>query len=131
MTVAEIIALVISGVTLVILIYQSLVLKWTIGNQIWESFVSNSLEIDRLLIENPQFRKYIYDGAEVTDDTEDLDKLMSIVELVMDITENIEVYTKYIPAARRKGWMQFVEDTKKTPAYHYYVRKYGKWYEVE
>lgn len=116
--------------SLVALIYQSINLRTTIGNQIYQSFICNSVEVDKILTEYPHIRKYVYDNTDVDDDTEDLDRIMSVVELIIDITENIEVYKKYIPKSRLEGWMQFVKDTQNTPAYHYYMKKYGKWFEV-
>ena len=53
---------------------------------------------------------------------------MSAVELAIDITENIEVYKKYIPRSRFEGWMQFVKDIESTHAYKYYMKKYGSWF---
>ena len=52
----------------------------------------NSLEIDRLLIEHPELRKYVYYGENVDENTENLDQLMSLIEFIVDATENIEVY---------------------------------------
>ena len=50
------------------------------------------------------------------------------IELVIDVSENIEVYKKYIPKSRREGWFNFVKDTKKTPAYKFYMEKHKEWY---
>jgi hypothetical protein len=51
-----------------------------------------------------------------------------MVELIVDITENLEVYEKYIPKSRRDGWMRFVQDVKNTPAYEYYMKRNQAWY---
>lgn len=62
----EILAIVISVISLFAALYQSLGLKRILDNQIYESFISNSLEIDRLLIEYPEMRKYVYYGEKWT-----------------------------------------------------------------
>lgn len=124
----DIITLLISGVSLVGLIYQSINLKQTIHSQIYQNFVANSLEIDRILIEKPELRKYVYYGEPVDEKTENIDQILSFIELVIDISENIEVHKKFIPKARRDGWFAFVNDTKKTPAYKFYMEKHKEWY---
>lgn len=127
----EIVAIVISVVSLSAALYQSVGLKRTLDNQIYETFISNSLEIDRLLIEYPEMRKYVYYGEKVDENTPDLDRLMSIVEFVVDAVENIEVYKNYIPRNRREGWLRFVNDVTHTPAFEYYMKIHGKWFEVK
>ncbi len=117
--------------SLIAVIYQSINLKVTIDNQIYQSFIHNSIEVDKVLIEYPNIRKYVYDDVPVSDDTEDLDRIMSVIELLVNITENIEVYMEYIPKSRRDGWRQFVNDIQSTHAYQYYMGKYGRWFMVK
>lgn len=131
MQVLDIIAIVISIISLLAVLYQNISLKITLENQIYESFISNSLEIDRLLIEYPHIRKYVYYGEKVDDSTPDIDRIMSVIEFIVDCVENIEVYKKYIPKNRRDGWMKFIFDVQNTPAYIYYIDKHGSWFEVK
>lgn len=131
MDILNIIATVISIISLIAVLFQSIILKVTIDNQIYSSFISNSIELDKILIEYPDIRKYVYDNETVTDQTPDLDRIMSVVELAIDITENIEVYKKYIPKSRYDGWIQFVKDIESTCAYQYYMKKYGSWFIVK
>ena len=123
------VTLAISLASLIGLIYQSINLKQTINSQIYQNFVANSLEIDRILIEKPYLRKYVYYGEPVDEHTENLDEILSFIELIIDISENIEVYKKYIPRERKKGWLTFVNDLKCTPAYAFYYQKHGSWYQ--
>lgn len=128
MTTGEIISIIISILSVAIVIYQSIVLRRTIGNQIYESFIDNSVELDKLLIDKPGLRKYIYHNEPIAGEEPDLDMIMSAVEMVVDITENIDVYKKYIPANRRDGWLQFVHDMESSSAYIFYMEKYSTWY---
>jgi len=125
------ISLTISVLSIFGLIYQSIILKATIDNQIYQSFVSNSVKIDEMLITYPELRKYIYGNEPVDENSPDLDRLMSMVELIIDCVENIEVYKKYLPRNRKSGWLQYVIDVKNTPAYKFFIKKYSGWFEVE
>ena len=127
----DILTLVISLVSLIGLIYQSINLKQTINSQIYQNFVANNLEIDRILIERPYLRKYVYYGEPVDENTENLDEILSFIEFVIDISENIELYKNYIPKSRKSGWLSFVKDIKSTPAYEFYCKKHGEWYKEE
>lgn len=125
----NIVTLLISVISLFAVIYQNHNLKQTINSQIYQNFVANSLEIDRILIEKPWLRKYVYYGEPVNEETENLDEILSFVELIIDISENIEVYKNFIPKSRKKGWSRFVDDMKSTPAYKFYMEKNHNWYE--
>lgn len=125
------ITIIISIASLIGLIYQSINLKQTINSQIYQNFVANSLEIDRILIEKPYLRKYVYYGEPIDENTENLDEILSFIELIIDVSENIEVYQKYIPKSRKDGWLTFVNDLKQTPAYDYYYKKHGSWYKTK
>ncbi len=127
----DILTLIISVAGLVGVIYQSINLQKTINSQIYQNFVANSLEIDRILIEYPHLRKYVYYGEKVDENTEELERLMSLVELIVDVSENVEVYRKYIPKARKKGWFRFINDVKNTSAYDFYMKRHQHWYETE
>lgn len=129
--VLEIITIVISVISLIAVIYQGIILKITIGNQIYDSFIGGSVELDKILIERPYLRKYVYDNAPVSEDTENIDEIMSTIELIVDLTENIGVYKKYIPKSRADGWLKFVQDTRETNAYKFFMSKYGEWFEVK
>ena len=133
MLVFEIIAAVISVASLLGLIYQSINLQETINSQIYQNFVSHSLEIDHILIERPYLRKYVYYNAEIEEnmDPERLDELMSFIELIVDISENVELYQRHIPRSRRDGWMQFFKDVQATPAYACYMERHASWYAVK
>ncbi len=124
----DIITLVFSALSLVFVVYQCVNLKQTIKSQIYQNFVANSLEIDRILIEKPYMRKYVYYGEPIDENTENLDEILSFIELIVDVSENVEVYKKYIPASRREGWLTFINDMKETQAYKFYIEKHKEWY---
>ncbi len=127
----EIIALVISIVSFLAVVYQNHNMKTTLGNQVYNNFLENSLDVDRILIEYPHVRKYIYGNEPVDDSTPDLERIMCVTEYVVECIENIEVYEKYLPKNRRAGWHNFITDTKNSPAYKYYMKRYGSWFEIE
>lgn len=130
MNVFTIITAIISIITLIAVIYQSISMRITVENQIYQSFINNSIELDKVLITYPEIRKYVYGNEPVDEDIENLEQIMSVIELVIDITENIEVYKKFIPKSRYDGWIAFLKDTERTPAYSYYMQKYGHWFTV-
>ena len=99
--------------------------KYGDKNQIYQSYVQNLIEIDKILIKNPEFRKYIYGSTEVNDNTADVDKLMGIMEIISDV---IYVDPRFIPKNRKEGWKCYSEQVKKSSAMLYFNSKYGSWY---
>ena len=126
----ENIAVIVSIVSVLVVLSQSVILYVTIKKQIYQSFLSSIIEFNKVLMEHADLRKYLYDGEPVTDETENLPQLMTLIEMILDISENIELNTKNIPKSKRHGWQAYVEDFKKTPAYNYYIskQKYNNWF---
>ena len=108
----QILTITFSAITLVFLLYQSKVQTTTTKNQIYQNFVNNSLEIDRMLVEHPEFREYIYGTKKIDEKEVDVNLLMSATELVIDAVENIYVFEDNIPKDRWKGWMKFAEQVE-------------------
>lgn len=127
----QILTITFSAITLVFLLYQSKVQTTTTKNQIYQNFVNNSLEIDRMLVEHPEFREYIYGTKKIDEKEVDVNLLMSATELVIDAVENIYVFEDNIPKDRWKGWMKFAEQVEGSSAYEYYLDHIGGWYDVE
>ena len=87
------------------------------NSQVYQNFVNNSLEIDRMLIQYPQFRKYVYGTDPLSKNDPDYDLIMGIEKLVVDVVENIKVFENEIPAKYIDGWMNFVKDVESSSAY--------------
>lgn len=87
------------------------------NSQVYQNFVNNSLEIDRMLIQYPQFRKYVYGNDPLSKNDPDYDLIMGIEKLVVDVVENIKVFENEIPAKYIDGWMNFVKDVESSSAY--------------
>ena len=117
--------------TIMFLFFQSRMQTLSTKNQVYQNFVSNSLEIDRVLIEYPQFRKYIYGNEPLDRSNPDWDQIMGIEELVVDVVENIEVFRNEIPEDRVEGWMEFVAQTRASSAYREFNDNYSKWYKTK
>lgn len=127
----QILTITFSAITLVFLLYQSKVQTTTTKNQIYQNFVNNSLEIDRMLVEHPEFRAYIYGKKEIKPEEVDTELLMSATELVIDAVENIYVFEDDIPKDRRDGWLKFAEQVEGSTAYRFYLDNTKGWYDVE
>ena len=129
---AQLIASLATLVTLIVLLYQVRMQTVSTDNQVYQNFVSNSLSIDNVLIEHPEMREYVYGDTPIDPKKVDVPLLMSIIELMIDVMENIEVFKKQIPKERLGGWMNFVSDVKQSSAYKYYMsQKEESWYIVE
>lgn len=118
-------------VTILFLFFQSRMQTLSTKNQVYQNFVSNSLEIDKVLIQYPQFRKYIYGNEPLDTSNPDWDQIMGIEELIVDVVENIEVFMNEIPANRIDGWMEFVAQMRSSSAYREFKNNYSKWYKTK
>lgn len=127
----QILTITFSAITLVFLLYQSKVQTTTTKNQIYQNFVNNSLEIDRMFVAHPEFRAYIYGNKEIKPEEVDIELLMSATELFIDAVENIYVFEDDIPKNRRDGWLKFAKQVESSSAYAFYLKNNGEWYEVE
>ena len=126
----QLIATVATLLTLVVLYIQIRVQSISTKNQVYQNFVNNSLEIDRILIQYPEMRQYVYSDTPINRESVDIPLLMSITELLIDVLENIEVFKDQIPRERIKGWMDFVTTVENSSAYKMYIEVHGSWYAV-
>jgi len=89
--VVQLLASIVTIITVVFLFYQSKIQTISTKNQVYQNFVSNSLEIDHVLIKYPHLRKYVYGNTRIREDEVDVELLMSVIELMIDVVENIHV----------------------------------------
>jgi len=135
MNIAELVGLITNVVTaltavvaLILVILQMRQLDQTLRSQVYQGLIDNSLKIDELLIENPEFRKYVYGNEIVDKNTPDIDKVMSVMEFVIDIIDNVTAQEAFIPKAEKPGWGEFVRDVTSSPAAQYFLEMHGKWF---
>ena len=115
-------------ISVLFLIKQNRQLDETLRSQVYQGLIDNSLKIDQLLIENPSFRKYIYGNEPVKDDTPDIDKLMAVMEFMVDIIDNLKVQEGFIPKPLIKGWRNFAQEVLSSPAAKHFLQRHGSWY---
>jgi hypothetical protein len=115
----------VSIVTIIFLIRQSRQTDASQRSQVYEKLIDNSLKIDQLMIENPEFRKYIYRGEPITDDLPDKDKLLGFLEFIVDVLDNAKAQEKYIPKSSRQGWTTFRNMMLSQPAMKYFIEQAG------
>ena len=125
---ATLVTALITFVTVCFLYRQIKMQTVSTNNQVYQNFVNNSLEIDRTLIQYPQFRKYVYGNEPLDSSNPDYELIMSVEELIVDVVENIDVFKKEIPEEYVDGWDNFVELVKKSSAYDEFINHYGYWY---
>ena len=129
---AQLITSVATLVTVLFLFYQIRMQTISTNNQVYQNFVSNSLSIDRVLIEHPEMREYVYSNTPIDPQKVNIPLMMGIIELMIDVMENIEVFKDQIPKERLGGWMQFIADVRESSAYKYYMSQTtASWYAVE
>jgi len=115
-------------ITIILMIRQTRQLDETLKSQVYQGLIDNSLKIDQLLIERPEYRKYIYENEKFPQNKQNTDELMGVLDFVVDVVDNIKIQEKFIPKKALVGWRLFVQDVLKQPAIKYYMEQKGYWY---
>ena len=101
-------------------------------NQVYKSFVNDALGLDQLIIQYPEYRKYALGDAPIPDTMteEEIARLFSIEEYIIDSLENVHTYLDKIPESQRETWIDYEKTIKATTGYKYYM-KHAKhhWYD--
>ena len=120
---AQIIVAICTIVTLLFLIMQIRSQNNTLKNQVYTTFVNGVLEIDKILIQYPELRKYVVDKEPIDPsmDENNIARLMSIEELIIDSLENIETYKDCIPESELQTWEDYERSIKDTSGFKYYL----------
>lgn len=100
----------------------------TLRNQVYQGLIDNSLKIDALLMEKPELRKYVYGEEKVDENTPDIDRIMSLMEFMVDVVDNVKAQEAIIPPAEKPGWRRFSRDVLSSPAAQYFIQKHRPWF---
>jgi uncharacterized protein len=135
MDIVEIVSIITQAVTalaavvaLFLVVKQMRQLDDTLRSQVYQGLIDNSLKIDELLIEKPEFRKYVYGEEIIDENTPGIDQIMSVMEFVVDVMDNVKAQESFIPKAVKPGWRQFSQDVLSSPAAQFFMQKHGLWY---
>ena len=135
MSISELISLITQVITALTAIFAVLFivrqmhqLDESLRSQVYQGLIDNSLKIDELLMEKPEFRKYVYGEQEIDETTPDIDRIMSVMEFMVDVVDNIKAQEAFIPKAEKPGWKHFTEDVLHSPAAEYFMQKHGLWF---
>jgi len=127
--IVNLVSIPIAIITIVIFIRQTKQLDDSTKSQVYQGLIDNSLKLDELLIKYPEYRKYVYGSEEITEETSDIDKLMGILDFVVDVVDNIVAHEEFIPKTELRGWQAFSQDLLNQSAVKYYLEQKGYWYE--
>ena len=85
-------------------------LKDQLENQLYASFIKDVLEIDKILIKYPEYRKYIVESEPLPKymKSDDLNRLLSIEEMVIDSMENVAAHLSKIPKNQSRTWYDYL-----------------------
>lgn len=61
----------------------------------WSDVSARTFEIDKVFVENPEFRQYFLDGADIARDNKDYPKASAIAELLLDYLDSFTSLLDY------------------------------------
>jgi hypothetical protein len=76
--------------------FQASKLADSINSATWNSVASQELNLDKILIDYPEARKYFYSGAHLAKDDPDYDRVASIADLFLDFMDGYYSSAKYL-----------------------------------
>ncbi len=129
--IAQLITSTATAITVLFLVYQIRLQTISTNNQIYQNFVSNSLEIDKALIAHPELRMYIYGNEPVNPEKVNVNLLLSVEELVVDVVENVKIFEKQIPRENLIGWKNFIRKVESSSGFEYFMETCGHWYDTD
>lgn len=115
-------------IALFLIIKQINQFNMSLRSQVYQELINNSLEIDKLLIEKPELRKYIYGDAIVSADIPEVDQIMSLMEMIVDVLDNLGAQYKFIPKSEKEGWQLYAKQILSSPAAEYFITENGSWF---
>jgi hypothetical protein len=77
----------------------------------FQSAASNLMEVGKLFVDRPQFRKYFYEGVPVPPNSPDYEEAKALAIVLMDFTSDMAVYAEhYSHLYPRETWLGYVRD---------------------
>ena len=72
----------------------------------WSDVSARTYEIDKVFVENPEFRKYFLEGVDIAPDDKDYPKAASIAELLLDYLDSFAALLDYNHGLISNGILQ-------------------------
>lgn len=102
--IGSIIGSIVAVVGLPVLIYQIVQLRQTIRAEAHGKVYENSLEVQKLLLDNPEFRPFFYEGATMEPTDERYPRLLAMAEIFTDYLEHIALQRENVPDEVKTAW---------------------------
>ena len=109
-TLISFVAVILNVLLVCVNIFSYKTLNNQLKNQLYASFIKDVLEIDKILIKYPEYRKYIVESDPLPKymKSDDLNRLLSIEEMVIDSMENVAAHLSKIPKNQSRTWYDYL-----------------------
>ena len=96
---------------------------------VYQGIAAQMQDLDKLFIEMPDLRPYIYRGKPLPDDERERDKVLATAELLVDLADHFIAQSPLLPQHHQRGWVEYFGDMYRTsPAIRHYWSECGEWY---
>jgi hypothetical protein len=119
-------AIIVSICALFLALYEGRQAQKSFREQVYQGFVSSWFELDKLFINNPELRKYFYEGTSLSRTDPNYLKVICVAEYFDDAFAYSKSQADVIPANLRESYRKYREKVEKTPAFRVY-RKQNEW----
>ena len=96
---------------------------------VYQGIAAQMQDFDKLLIEKPNLRPYLYRNKPLPDDERERDEVLATAELLVDLADNVVAQSPLLPDHHRRLWDEYFRDMyRSSQAIREYWRDYGEWY---
>jgi hypothetical protein len=75
---------------------------------VYQALTDSMIRIDRMFVERPELRQYIYGGAALPTDELERSRVLATVELIVDFIDNVVTQAPHLPEYLNGPWRVYI-----------------------
>lgn len=117
------------ALTMIVFLVQSRHMARATRASVYQTVAEQMMSVDRLFIDHPELRPYLYDGQELPADPRERSRITATAELLVDFLDNIASQSRHIPDYLCGPWYVYFQDlARSSPAMRQFWLDRRSWY---
>ena len=131
MDIFSISTLFISALTLTALLYQSFSLTKSLRTQSYQHIISSQTAIDRIFLENPELRPFLYEDVDLPDSQSEIGRRARVViDVALNVIDSTYQQRDLIPKEMLASWLHYASEVTNHKGVKQFLNEYPNWYPI-
>ena len=120
-----------SFLTLIALLYQSISLTKSLKTQSYQHIITSQTSVDRIFLDYPELRPFLYDDVELPDINTDLGRRARVViDIALNVIDSTYQQRDLIPNEMLTSWLHYASQVTNNKGVLQFLSENPDWYPI-